>query len=58
MVADTDLETLTRKQLLDVAKARQVALPKGNLSKNKLIDLLRKDAETKGRPPAAPQVHG
>jgi hypothetical protein len=41
MVSDPELETLTRTQLLALAKARGVQLPTGNISKAKLIELLR-----------------
>jgi hypothetical protein len=53
MVSDLELETLTRTQLLALAKARVVQLPTGNISKAKLIELLRaaKKAErTDARP--------
>ena len=41
MVADRELETLTRTQLIALAKARGVQLPTGNTSKAKIIALLR-----------------
>jgi hypothetical protein len=48
-----ELETLTRAQLLALAKARGVQLPTGNISKAKLIELLRtaKKAERTGERP-------
>lgn len=47
MVADRDLETLTRAQLIALAKARRVELPTGNISKARLIALLRAAAAKK-----------
>jgi hypothetical protein len=41
MVSDLELKTLTRTQLLALAKSRGVQLPTGNISKAKLIELLR-----------------
>jgi hypothetical protein len=41
MVSDIELETLTRAQLIALAKARGVQLPTGNISKARLIELLR-----------------
>jgi hypothetical protein len=41
MVSDLELETLTIAQLRALAKARGVQLPTGNISKAKLIALLR-----------------
>jgi hypothetical protein len=41
LAMDLELKTLTRTQLLALAKARGVQLPTGNISKAKLIELLR-----------------
>ena len=41
MVRIDDLESLTREQLLALAKTRGVAPPKGNLSKPTLIKALK-----------------
>lgn len=48
MVADRDLETLSRAQLIALAKARGVELPSGNPTKAKIIALLRAAAVKKG----------
>jgi hypothetical protein len=51
MVADRNLETLSRAQLIALAKAHGVELPSGNPTKAKIIALLRAAAvQKKGQP--------